>query len=500
MTISLLFVLIFTVVLLTFRVRNKLSFVFGGGFLAVDLLILSLMLYTIRINNYRYFFQFEFYIVKYLGGIGLSFYDIKTLMLIAIVAFLTIMVCFYLEGSVNMSFPVKRYKSVIAFIASAMLFVAVNSNSFAENMFLWKQYAQTEQKVNFLEHASELISVFSTVYIIAICCLPYRKFYLEYKFTGLFFKKKYIVSLMFALLFLQGIFATVLFLSPLRHFLMESSIYDLETASGKFTKDFDYYIMVITGALLTVLGFIYIKSQILSEVNIFGKRFRQKKSRIALKDVRHVFHTFKNLMALFLVLDNTAIENYGSDEGMECLLEIKSNVNDFSSRINRMLNINDFQMADQKPLNLIDCIMDAVGKLYVAKGIRAEVSIECEEAPVCGDRAELCECFANLLFNAAEAIDNAGEIKVKVWQEGKWICVSVRDNGCGIDSKLMKKLFKPFVSTKKTFNNWGIGLSHVKTVVDSNFGFIDVKSKPNEFTEFQIILPKSKQSREGVLR
>lgn len=499
MTISLLFVLIFTVVLLIFRLRNKLSLVFGGGFIAVDLLILSLMLYTIRINNYRYFFQFEFYIVKYLGGIGFSFYDIKTLMLIAIVAFLTIMMCFYLEGSVNMSFPVKRYKSIIAFVASAMFFVIVNSNSFAENMYLWKQYAQNEQTLKILDFSSELISIFSWVYIVVICCLPYRKFYLEYKLTKLFFKKKYVVSLMFALLFMQGIFATVLFLSPLRHFLVKSSIYDLEIASGKFTKDFDYYIMIITGVLLTILGFIYIKSQVLSEINIFGKRFKQKKARIALKDVRHVFHTFKNLMALFLVLDNTAIESYGSDEGMECLVEIKNNVNDFSARINRILNINDYQMAGQQPLNLIDCVMDAVSKLYVAKGIRAEVSIECEEAPVCGDRAELCECFANLLFNAAEAIDSNGEIKVKVWQEGKWICVSVRDNGCGIDSKLMKKLFKPFVSTKKTFNNWGIGLSHVKTVVDSNFGFIDVKSKPNEFTEFQIILPKSKQSKEGVL-
>ena len=69
----------------------------------------------------------------------------------------------------------------------------------------------------------------------------------------------------------------------------------------------------------------------------------------------------------------------------------------------------------------------------------------------------------------------------------------MRDNGCGIDKKMMKRLFKPFASTKKTFNNWGIGLSHVKDVVDAHFGFINVKSKPNEFTEFQIILPNHRR-------
>jgi len=39
------------------------SFVFGGGFIAVNLLIMALALYTMRISNYRYFFQFEFYII-----------------------------------------------------------------------------------------------------------------------------------------------------------------------------------------------------------------------------------------------------------------------------------------------------------------------------------------------------------------------------------------------------------------------------------------------------
>lgn len=493
MTIAMIFVLIFTAVLLTLKSKNKLSFVFGAGFFAVDLLILSLAIYTMRISNYRYFFQIEFYIMKYLGKIRISFYDTKYLMLISIIAFLTVMMYFYIDGASNKFYLSTRCIIVSVYALSALLFVYVNSNSFAENIYLRKHYSASAESLTAISLIEKIADNYSYVYILAVCVLPYIRYIKEYRTTKMFYRQNYIVSLMLSVFLLQSMFLTILFVSPLRYFLTTSNLCNVEGVAYNIIRELDYYILFIIIAFLTLLGFLFVKSYVLCEVNIFKNKYRHKRKKIVLKDVRHVFHTFKNLMALFLVLDNNAINNYGSDEGMESLVEIKTNILSFSERMNRILDIFNYTVGDCTYVNVFDCVLDAAGKIQVSKNIRVNVEINCADGIVYGDRTELTEIFYNLMANSAEATGKDGIITAAVHSEGKWICISVRDNGCGIDKKMMKRLFKPFASTKKTFNNWGIGLSHVKDVVDAHFGFINVKSKPNEFTEFQIILPNHRR-------
>ena len=73
--------------------------------------------------------------------------------------------------------------------------------------------------------------------------------------------------------------------------------------------------------------------------------------------------------------------------------------------------------------------------------------------------------------------------------ENTLVCVSVWDNGIGMDKKTRKTLYTPFYTTKKTMNNWGMGMSQIKKTIEAHQGFIDVDSKYGEYTEFQIALP-----------
>lgn len=98
MTISILFVLVFTILLLIWKMENKLTFAFGAGFLSVLMLMIALAMYTIRISNYRYFFMFEFYIIRRLGSINISYYDLKYLVLISVGIFMSLMFYLYTEG------------------------------------------------------------------------------------------------------------------------------------------------------------------------------------------------------------------------------------------------------------------------------------------------------------------------------------------------------------------------------------------------------------------
>ena len=76
-----------------------------------------------------------------------------------------------------------------------------------------------------------------------------------------------------------------------------------------------------------------------------------------------------------------------------------------------------------------------------------------------------------------------------MWSEDKYVCVGIRDNGIGLSKKVLKKLFTPFFTTKQTFNNWGIGLAHVKSTVNLHDGYIDAVGRENEYAEFQVVLP-----------
>lgn len=75
------------------------------------------------------------------------------------------------------------------------------------------------------------------------------------------------------------------------------------------------------------------------------------------------------------------------------------------------------------------------------------------------------------------------------------ISVSIIDNGCGIDKKDIKHVFKPLFSTKASQKNYGLGLSYTKNIIQKNNGYIKIKSKPNIGTTVQVILPKYNKRR-----
>jgi signal transduction histidine kinase len=74
---------------------------------------------------------------------------------------------------------------------------------------------------------------------------------------------------------------------------------------------------------------------------------------------------------------------------------------------------------------------------------------------------------------------------------GNSVEISIRDNGIGIPPEVKEKLFSPFFTTKPVGEGTGLGLSiSHDIIVKQHSGRIDVDSKPGEYTEFRIILPR----------
>jgi two-component system NtrC family sensor kinase len=102
---------------------------------------------------------------------------------------------------------------------------------------------------------------------------------------------------------------------------------------------------------------------------------------------------------------------------------------------------------------------------------------------------QLNQVFMNILVNAAQAIAGRGEIRIRTWQEGETVRISISDSGRGIPADLAHKLFEPGFTTKKAGEGTGLGLSISRRIVQAHGGRIDLESTPGPGATFTIILP-----------
>lgn len=100
---------------------------------------------------------------------------------------------------------------------------------------------------------------------------------------------------------------------------------------------------------------------------------------------------------------------------------------------------------------------------------------------------EMKLAFVHLLRNAAQATDHAGEIRVSTSAEGRRVCATIRDTGCGIPPENLTRVFNPFFTTKPVGKGVGLGLWIVSTIVHSAKGTVSIDSEVNKGTTVTLL-------------
>ena len=140
------------------------------------------------------------------------------------------------------------------------------------------------------------------------------------------------------------------------------------------------------------------------------------------------------------------------------------------------------------------------------KQIQLLAELDTELPLIEGDSSQINQLGLNLIVNAAEAIGDApGTITITTtarelspaalaaWRRheelppGLYVCLEVRDTGCGMDPATLDRIFDPFFTTK--FTGRGLGLAVVAGVVRSHHGALQVASEPGRGTSFRVALP-----------
>jgi CheY-like chemotaxis protein len=121
------------------------------------------------------------------------------------------------------------------------------------------------------------------------------------------------------------------------------------------------------------------------------------------------------------------------------------------------------------------------------------------------DPVQVDQVIANLCVNARDAIgSNIGKVNIETCMAdldnefcnlhpsiipGRYVMLSVQDDGCGMTKEILANIFEPFFTTKAVGKGTGLGLSTVYGIVNQNLGTIDVESYPGKGSTFRIYLP-----------
>ncbi|ALC16842.1 histidine kinase [Desulfuromonas soudanensis] len=196
-----------------------------------------------------------------------------------------------------------------------------------------------------------------------------------------------------------------------------------------------------------------------------------------------VMHDLKNSVSnLALVVENARNNMDDPDFQREMLETLDNTVTKMKGLIARLRNLE-----EKAELKLEECDLAAL-VAESAEGLPKK-SITLTGGPVlCAvDRVEIGKVVLNLALNALDATAGEGPVHLDVGTDGMAF-IRCRDQGCGMAEKFLReRLFKPFETTKP--KGFGIGLYQCRQIVEAHGGRIEVRSAPEQGSEFTVYLP-----------
>ncbi len=124
--------------------------------------------------------------------------------------------------------------------------------------------------------------------------------------------------------------------------------------------------------------------------------------------------------------------------------------------------------------------------------VRLDLQAQTEHVEIDGDAGRLAQVVTNLVSNAVDASQpGGGVVTVSLLRRGPHVVLQVADQGCGIPSQNLARIFDPMFTTKPFGEGTGLGLSIVHDLVKADLaGTIEVRSEIGKGTTFEVILPR----------
>ena len=226
-----------------------------------------------------------------------------------------------------------------------------------------------------------------------------------------------------------------------------------------------------------------------------------------------VAHDFNNLLSVINgYCEMLAAKVSDRPEALREVNEIHRSGRRAAALTRQLLAFGRRQPMDARVTNFNRLVQDnaeIMGRLVGSAG-ELEIDLEKNLGNVRADPTQFQQVLLNLVINARDALRDHGRITIstsnrKVTAErirdavvpGDYVCLTVRDNGTGIDAETQKHLFEPFFTTKTEGKGTGLGLALVYGIVQESHGFVTVHSALLAGSTFEILLPRVSEAEDA---
>ena len=227
-----------------------------------------------------------------------------------------------------------------------------------------------------------------------------------------------------------------------------------------------------------------------------------------------VAHDFNNLLTVIIGYGQSLLADL-EGEPQQAAKEVCMAAERASTLTRQLLAFSRRQFLQPQILDLNAVVRELEGMLrrVIGEDVECELLLDPALGRVMADEGQIQQIVLNLAVNARDAMPEGGRLTVQTCQVDsfpeyagvaigsdpvRYVCLSVTDDGCGMDPETRARIFEPFFTTKDPGRGTGLGLSTVYGIVKQSDGEIRVRSAPDRGTTVEIFLPWVDDSKESL--
>ena len=224
-----------------------------------------------------------------------------------------------------------------------------------------------------------------------------------------------------------------------------------------------------------------------------------------------VAHDFNNMLTAIGGYTAFALEHAAEGSPLEADLDEIRKATDRAALLTRqLLAFSRKQVLTLELLNLNGIVVEMQSMLrpLIGEDIVLTTQLDPALGPIEADPGQLHQVVMNLVVNARDAMPNGGDLTIETAnadveeigdgsiEPGRYITLTVRDAGDGIDEETLGQIFEPFFTTKDASKGTGLGLATVYGIVKQSGGYVEVESEVGVGSAFRIYLHRVDDARQ----
>jgi PAS domain S-box-containing protein len=220
-----------------------------------------------------------------------------------------------------------------------------------------------------------------------------------------------------------------------------------------------------------------------------------------------VAHDFNNLLGVILnYADFVADELEEGTTAHTDVVEIHRAAERATDLTRQLLIFSRREVVKPAPVDLTEVVREVERLLRRTLGEHVELTVNLSRSvpAVLADPGQVEQVLVNLAVNARDAMKDGGRLVIETSEveldrdflndhpelpPGRYVRLTVADNGIGMEPEVAARVFEPFFSTKRKGEGTGLGMATVYGIVTAAGGQISLYSEPGEGTVFRIHLP-----------